>query len=135
MAFCLDTDHLVEFFRGNKTVVLRVQEKIRTGEDIFITSISLCELFRGAYLSRNPDQEVLRIKILIYSCRILDFTVEATEIFGKISAKLSKKGMPIGDADLLIGCIALAHNCSIVTNNVKHFERIEGLTVDNWVGR
>jgi predicted nucleic acid-binding protein len=46
---------------------------------------------------------------------------------------LEKEGFPLDDFDLVVGCCALAHNLTLVTNNVKHFKRIEGLQVTNWI--
>lgn len=133
MIICLDTDPVVEFLRGNKKIIREIELRLNNEEPLFITYITLCELFRGAYLSRVPQREVERIKLLLHDFKVLDFTMEASENFGIITAKLQKEGRGINDADALIGCIALAHGCALVTNNTKHFERIPGLKVVNWM--
>ena len=47
-------------------------------------------------------------------------------------AKLERHGTPLEDFDLLLGCCALAHNLTLVTNNVCHFKKLDGLKVVNW---
>lgn len=54
------------------------------------------------------------------------------ETFGDLKAKLEKAGKTIDDMDLLIGSTALSHNLILVTNNIKHLEKIEGLEIENW---
>ena len=54
------------------------------------------------------------------------------DTFGELKAKLEKSGKTIDDMDLLIGSTALTHNLILVTNNISHFERIEGLEIENW---
>lgn len=61
-----------------------------------------------------------------------EFAVEATRIFGAISADLVKNGKKIDDADLLIASIVLANKGVLVTNNIKHFSRISGLKLESW---
>ena len=57
----------------------------------------------------------------------------SAEIFGEAKALLEKQGQQLADADLLIGAIAAAHGASIVTANRKHFTRIPGLTLEDWI--
>jgi tRNA(fMet)-specific endonuclease VapC len=47
-------------------------------------------------------------------------------------AELERHGTPLDDFDLVLGCCALAHNLTLITNNVKHFKRIESLKILNW---
>lgn len=135
MAPCLDTDIVIEFFRGRKSVVEKIEEKIQNNEQLSLTPITLCELFRGAYLSDYPERELHRIEKFAESCAILEFTTEACRKFGMVSAGLTKEGAVINDADLLIGCLAFVHDHTLITNNTKHFSRIKGLRVDNWIQR
>ena len=132
MAYCLDTDTIIEFFRGNKKVVQQLKEKINTGVNLYLSSLSMCELFRGVYLSGNPEKERARIKTLLSVCRILPLTLNSCEKFGSISAQLIKEGKTIEDMDLLIGCVALSFGYTVVTNNKKHFERIPNLKIETW---
>jgi len=63
---------------------------------------------------------------------MIDVTRPVMDCFGEVKAHLEKSGTPIDDFDLLIGCTALTMNYAIVTNNVRHYQRIPGLKVVNW---
>ncbi|MBN1832763.1 MAG: hypothetical protein JW896_11700 [Deltaproteobacteria bacterium] len=58
---------------------------------------------------------------------------ESAEIYGKIRAELEKKGTALTEPDMRIASIALCHKLVLVTGNVKHFSRISGLTIENWL--
>lgn len=131
MSFCLDTDVIIEFFRGNPKVAAKVKE-VTSREQVCITHITLCELYKGAYLSDNPEKELERIQKLISSCNIVNLSLKSCDQFGKLSAELKKQGKPINDADLIIGSVALVNNMILVTNNTKHFELIKELKIENW---
>ena len=133
MAFCLDTDIIIEFFRGNPKVVQKITEKIELKDHLYLTHFSLCELFRGAYLSQNPEKELVKIRTLLKACRVLPLTTNSCEKFGLISAQLIKEGKTVQDMDLLIGCIALSFGYILVTNNKKHFQRITNLKIESWL--
>tara|TARA_Y100000310_G_scaffold170008_1_gene170218 strand:- start:1152 stop:1433 length:282 start_codon:yes stop_codon:yes gene_type:complete len=92
-------------------------------------------LFKGAYLSDNPEKEIKRIKILLETCCVLDLPVHACEKFGKIAASLIKTGKMVEDADLLIASIVLNKDHILITNNTKHFSRIKNLKLKNWMER
>lgn len=133
MAFCLDTDIIIEFFRGNENVIHRLEIEIKNNTPLYVTHITLCELFRGAHLSAHPKRETERIMQLLESIRILYFSLDACIKLGFISATLTRKGQVVNDADLIIGSIALSRQCVMVTNNTNHFERISGLPLENWL--
>ena len=64
---------------------------------------------------------------------ILPFDTAAARRYGEVRAGLERRGTPLGDADLRIGAIALARDLTVVTGNVRHFERIPGLSVESWL--
>jgi len=63
---------------------------------------------------------------------VLEWVPEASIYFGRIKADLERKGRMIDDFDIAIAAIAMAHDCGVITNNVKHFKRIDNLTVNFW---
>jgi tRNA(fMet)-specific endonuclease VapC len=77
-------------------------------------------------------QILMALNQFIIPLEIIDFDYRATIEYGLIRAKLEKKGTPIGPLDTLIGAHALSLGLTIVTNNEKEFERIEGLKIENW---
>ena len=70
---------------------------------------------------------------LLADARVLPFDERAAERYGHIRAVLERDGTRLADPDLRIAATALAHEASLVTGNTKHFERVEGLTVHNWL--
>jgi tRNA(fMet)-specific endonuclease VapC len=92
----------------------------------------LMELYYGAYKSQKVTSNLAKVRTLESSLEILPVGQEVVEIFGMEKAKLERHGTPLDDFDLLLGCCALAHNLTLVTNNVRHFKIIEGLKAVNW---
>jgi predicted nucleic acid-binding protein len=90
------------------------------------------ELYYGAYKSEYVDANIAKIKTLEQSLEILPTGQETAEIFGKLKSRLESGGNRLDDFDLIIASTALAHNLVLVTNNEKHFQRIEGLRLGNW---
>lgn len=91
------------------------------------------ELYYGAYKSQKVTSNLAKIKTLENPMEIIPLGQEIVENFGKQKAQLERSGTPLDDFDLIVGCCALAHNLILVTNNVKHFKKIESLKVTNWI--
>ncbi|MEA2028492.1 MAG: PIN domain-containing protein [Campylobacterota bacterium] len=130
MKYIIDSDILIYFLKGREDVV-----KAMIGinpESLFTTRINATELLYGAYNSAHIEKNLQKIIPFLKNFKILEFDELSSEIFAKLKAKLKKSGNPIADMDLMIASIALANNAILVTNNTKHFERIEELTIENW---
>lgn len=128
--YCIDTDIVIEYLKGNVKIVKKVEE---LKDKISITPITLLELHFGAYISDKKEERLKQIKELISQFNIIDFNMESFNNFGLVKANLMKKGQLLDNFDLCIGSLALSHNKILVTNNVKHFDRIDKLKVDNWL--
>src|SRR3989344_262489 len=98
--YCLDTDIIVEFLRGNKPVVDKINE-VSKNQPLFITSLTLSELHKGANLSSNKENEIKKIKVLLDYLELITITEKTAEIFGAKYAKLQKIGRKTQDFDLL----------------------------------
>ncbi len=129
---CLDTDFIVALLRKDERAIERLRSLTQKGETLTITPITACELFKGAYSAGDARREVQKIKDLLEYLTLLEFSVASCERFGKIYAALKNQGFPIGDLDTIIASLAMTHNQSLLTNNVKHFERISGLILESW---
>lgn len=129
---CVDTDFLIDLLRLDQRARNKLDSLIREGMELSTTPINACELFRGAYVSKNPSQVVQNVKGLVERLRLLDFDAEVAETYGRIYSQMRAKGVDIGDMDTLIASIALAHNEVLLTKNRKHFEKVPGLVVDSW---
>jgi tRNA(fMet)-specific endonuclease VapC len=100
--------------------------------DCAISAIVKYELFYGAFKSHKKDATLMALKDFLSHFSEVAFDDKAAELAGKIRAELEIKGTPIGPNDLLIAAIALSGNFILVTNNTKEFERVTGLTVEDW---
>ena len=125
---CLDTDFLVNFLR-NKNEEAEFIKTSEASKELVTTCITLFELYYGAYKSKEAENNLNAISSLANRIEILDFSSESAKKAGEILSKLEKQGKPIEFRDIFIGAIALSNNCSIKTYNIKHFSRIEGLSL------
>ena len=90
------------------------------------------ELYYGAYKSQKVVSNIGKIKRIEAAVEIIALGRESAEIFAMLKADLEKAGIPLDDFDLILAACALAHDLVLVTNNVKHFQRIQGLKFENW---
>jgi tRNA(fMet)-specific endonuclease VapC len=128
--YLLDTDTIIYSLKGDPNVQENLRQHIN--DILQISIITLMELYYGAYKSQHVDANLAKIKTLEQSLDILITGQETAEIFGKMKSRLESGGNRLDDFDLIIASIALTHNLVLVTNNEKHFQRIEGLKLENW---
>jgi len=128
--YLLDTDTIVFNLKGNAAV--RENLLFHINDPIKTSAITLMELYYGAYKSQKVTGNLAKIKTIEKSLEIIPVGIESVEIFGMLKSKLEKTGSRLDDFDLIIAACALAHNLTLVTNNEKHFQRIEGLKLTNW---
>ena len=128
--FLLDTSTCVAIFRGNRQVAAKLNEAGK--EKCFISPIVVAELLFGAYRSKLVEENLKQTRAFISEVQVLPFE-ESLETFAKERARLWAEGKKIEDFDLLIGCAAKAADLTIVTHNVKHFNHIEDLNIEDWI--
>ena len=113
-----------------------VVERFRSAQSggIAISSITLAELEFGVFNSKAHERN--RKALLAFSTlvEILLFDVLASVEYGRVRAALQKAGTPIGALDTLIAAHAKSLNLTLVTNNIREFQRIEGLFLEDWSG-
>jgi len=129
---CLDTSFLVALIRREDSAERKLEGLLSRGERLSTTPITVCELFKGVYKSSRWLLEAERVRGLLGYLEVLSFNVDACERYGKLVAAEPLQGSPIGDMDAMIAAIALTHNESVLTMNLRHFERVPGLLVDSW---
>ena len=127
--YIVDSDILIYFLKGKKEAV-EILSSIPI-EDIYTTRINYTELIFGAYNSERVEDNLKTIKDFLENFKILEYTKSASEIFAKQKVKLKKQGNIIADMDLMIASIALDKSFSLITNNKKHFNRVEKLDIYN----
>jgi len=131
MTYLLDTNTCIKYLNG-RSENIRLNLESRNSVDIVLCSIVKAKLYYGAMKSQNPEKTLTKLNQFLERFISLPFDDDASKAYGKIRAKLEKKGTPIGPNDLLIAATALASNVTLVTNNTKEFGRVEGLELEDW---
>jgi len=131
--YCFDTDVLSAVLKRDPSLSLIRRLARVPPEQQFTTAINLGELLYGAARSGNP-RLVERIRDLVpLAQRVLPFDQAAAEVYGPLRAQLEAEGRRLGEPDLRIASIAISRTLILVTGNVRHFARIPGLRVENWL--
>ncbi len=133
MKFLLDTNICIYIIKQKPPEVLQRFNAYQVG-DLGISSITVAELEFGVKKSKFPQKNQQALEQFLIPLNIVDFDRAAALIYGDIRAKLEKQGTPIGSLDTLIAAHALSLNITLITNNLKEFDRVQNLKLDNWVG-
>jgi tRNA(fMet)-specific endonuclease VapC len=131
--YLLDTDTIVFSLRGQPVVVENLRKHLN--DPIKLSVISCMELYYGAYKSHAVASNVAKVKTLEDELDVIPMGSESAEIFGMLKSKMETAGNRLDDFDLAIAACALTNNLILVTHNIKHFQRIEGLKVTDWTQR
>jgi tRNA(fMet)-specific endonuclease VapC len=129
LTYLLDTNIVIFFFKGKYQIDRKILD-IGTS-NCFISEITLAELKYGALHSSQPQKHLAEVEDLLKSIAVLPITA-AIDTFAKEKTRLRNAGNLIDDFDLLIGATAIAHDLTLVTNNTKHFDRLDGLEIEDW---
>jgi tRNA(fMet)-specific endonuclease VapC len=128
--FLLDTDTVSFALRGRGQVATYLLN--HRPSEIHLSSITLAELRYGADRKRSRKLHGL-IDTFIAPIIVLAFDQNAADRFGAVATALAAQGTPIGEFDTLIAAHALAARLTLVTNNSRHFARVSGLQMENWI--
>jgi tRNA(fMet)-specific endonuclease VapC len=136
--FFLDTDILTRAHGGDQGVIHRIQQA--GAGNVATTVVTAIEVLRGRHeflLKASDGDQLLQAQHLLelserllQKIRVIPVDSRSAAEFDRL--RLSKKLKKIGRADLLIACIALAHQAILVTRNVRHFDQVPGLQTENW---
>jgi len=121
----IDTDICIQFLRGEKKVVDFITEL----EVIYISVITLAELFFGIYNSKNIESHKKALANFLSDVSLLNTDFSIAHKFGRIKAKLKNQGTFIGDFDIINAAFSLTYNLTLVTRNIKHYEKIDGINI------
>ena len=132
MKFMLDTNICIDILRRSNSPALKQIISHQVG-DIGISVITLAELEHGVKKSANPAKNAARLIQALSAFEIADFDNHAAATYGLVRAQLESKGKPIGPLDTLIASHALSIDAVLVTDNMREFKRVKGLTVENWI--
>ncbi len=130
--YMLDTNILIRAIRRpDAPVTGRIIAHV--GVDLFVSAVTWSELVYGAYRSADPKRNLEAAERLLSGIPILPFETVAGSHAGRIMAELARQGTPIGDRDALIAGHARAQGLTLVTHNVREFERVSGLRIEDWL--
>ena len=130
LKYLLDTNIVIYTMKNRPQKVKRrfQQHHGRMG----ISTVTLGELVFGAEHSQQVERNLADIEVLAARLEVLPFDNKAAYHFGQIRAALYRAGRPIGPYDMMIAGQARASGLKLVTNNVKEFERVPGLLLEDW---
>lgn len=128
MKFLLDTNAIIALLNGNERLHSRLRR--HQPQDFAISAIVAHELFYGAYKSQRAVRNLGLIESLQFPT--LEFDLDDARQAGELRAKLARAGSPIGPYDVLVAGQALARSLTLITRNVREFQRVERLKVENW---
>lgn len=128
--YLLDTSICVFLLRGKRSVEERLNEIDE--DECYITDAVVAELLFGAYYSDWVEDNLRQVEKFVGEMKVIPFH-ETVHTFAKERTALWKAGKKIDDFDLLIGSAAKAKGLVVVTHNRKHFEHIEGISIEDWV--
>lgn len=126
----LDTDVCIEILRGNQVVIRRRRELL---EPVVTTWVTAAELFYGASRSKAPEENRRLASRFLTTLEVFGLDPAAAERFGDLEARLEAEGRRLADFDLLIAAMALSYGAVLVTGNRRHYDRVSGLEVEDWI--
>ena len=132
--YIFDTDIYTNVMRKIPSEKLLNRLKKVPRRDQFTTTITIAEVYYGLMKASNRTKLLeLFIAVLLPRATILPFGFSAAKKYGAIRSFLEKQGTPLSHADLQIASIALSMDMTLITGNLKHFQRVPQLTVENWL--
>ena len=131
MKYMLDTNIIIFLKEKNRKVL---EERLRETDpdDVCISAITYAELEYGIEHSNKKEQNRLAIIMALSGIEIQPFDSSAAYHYGKVRQELTSSGEIIGANDMLIAAHAISQDLTLITNNIKEFQRVKGLKVEDW---
>ena len=131
LKYMLDTNIVIYVIKRRPLEVLETFN--RHAGQLSISAITLAELLHGAEKSAKPEHNLRQVEEFVSRLEVLEYGIKAAAHYGDIRADLERKGTPIGVNDLHIAGHARSEGLILVTNNLREFERVEALRLENWL--
>ncbi len=129
--YLIDTDICVSFLRGAQGVRERFRD---VGYDrCSISQITLAELLFGVHRSADPGKNRKKLDVFLIDIGVVPISHDTVEVFAKEKARLTALGIPVADFDLFIGATAIDQGMTLVTNNTRHFSRLQNIKLETWI--
>lgn len=130
--YLLDTNICIFAMRDKYGVNERLESI--SPQQCYVADVTVMELRFGAYKSENKEKNLRIVDNFISKVKVVPFA-DTIDAFCQEKVRLQRLGTPIEDYDLFIGCAAKVAGLTMVTDNVQHLSRIEGLEIENWIQR
>ena len=127
----VDTDILSFYFKGDSKVVAKFNDYLKEFDVINISIITYYEILGGLKF-KKAERQIKEFEEFVSNNTIIHISEQSAKLSGDIYADLRQKGITIGTSDILIAGIAIENELTLVTNNERHYESIEGLKIENW---
>jgi tRNA(fMet)-specific endonuclease VapC len=131
LKYLLDTNIVIYVIKQRPLQVLDVFNRYHGR--MAISSITLAELVHGAEKSSDVSRNIAVVEDFVSRLTVLPYDDKAAWQYGNIRAELEKLGQPIGLNEVHIAAHARSNGLTLVTNNLREFERVPGLLLENWV--
>jgi tRNA(fMet)-specific endonuclease VapC len=131
VASLVDTDILSFYFKQDPQIVRAVTKYLSRFDQLNISLVTYYEVIAGLKF-KKAQQQLMLFEDFVSHHQVIGLTRRSVIISGSIYASLRQRGIIIGASDTLIAGTAIENNLSLITNNTRHFEMIDGLRVDNW---
>lgn len=131
LKYLLDTNIVIYVLKRRPVEVLAVFNT--NASRMAISSITLSELMYGAEKSQNINRNLEAIEEFVSHLDVLPYDSKASQHYGQIKATLERKGEIIGENDIHIAAHAISQGLILVSNNLKEFNRVRNLALENWV--
>jgi len=131
--YLLDTNHATQLLGGSEILRQQLETAAATGATFGIPMTVLGELLYAVYASQRRDDNLQALRAFAADVVIWPYDEAAAEEFGRIQAEQKAKGRPIPPSDAQIAAVARLHHLTLLTAD-HHFQFIEHLTVENWLG-
>lgn len=130
MKFLLDTDTCIYALKQRDSVIRHLLSQSR--EDVAVSVLTEAELRTGAAKSSSSTRTLRLVENFLKPLTILEFRSEDAATYAVVRSRLERAGTPIGPIDTLIAAQAVARKLTLVTNNQREFDRVTGLSLENW---
>ena len=127
----VDTDILSFYFKGDSKVVEKFNDYLKEFDVINISIITYYEILGGLRF-KKAEKQIKEFEEFVNNNTIIHISEESAKISGDIYADLRQKGITIGTSEILIAGIAIENELTLITNNEKHYDSIQGLKIENW---
>jgi len=131
MRYLLDTDTCIGVLRRQPDIVRRLTQV--PPAECAISMVTAFELYFGLMKARKPSDERHKVERFVAAIAELPFDHASAEAAANVRATLERQGNVIGPYDLLIAGQALARGLTLVTSNVREFQRVSGLILESWL--